>query len=135
LSLGFGFVGTRRAEPYRKVSPALARAVAACWEVPPSVTREVSEPLAGILDRYLPQKAKEACDVGIEPAEVLLGMYAILRQLQASERAVLAQFMAARMPEQQQAQAQAEAEVAAVIEDAGAAATEAQSFDVIGATA
>jgi hypothetical protein len=134
LSLGFGFVGTRRAEPYRKVSPALARAVAACWEVPPSVTREVSEPLAGILDRYLPQKAKEAADIGIEPAEVLLGMYAILRQLQANERAVLAQFMASRAPEHQQAQAQAEEAVAGIVE-ASTTATEAQSFDAIGVAA
>jgi hypothetical protein len=102
--------------------------------VPPAITREVSEPLAGILDRYLPEKAKQAADIGIEPAEVLLGMYAILRQLQANERAVLAQFMASRAPEHQEAQAQAEAEIAAVV-DAGATAQEAQSFDAIGAAA
>jgi hypothetical protein len=100
--------------------------------VSPDITRHVSEPLANILDRYLPERAKKACEVGMDPCSVLLGMWSILSQCQANEKALVAQFLASR--EETRPAAPVETETAPLV-DPGAVAGEVASFDVIGAEA
>lgn len=89
-------VGVRRSLPYRRLGNDVSEAIVKCWYVPPDVTAQISEPLANILDRYLPQKAKEATEVALDPLDVLGGVYSVMVQCKANEEAVVARILAAR---------------------------------------
>lgn len=59
---------------------------------------EVAEPLAAILDRYLPERAKGLVETGLDPFDVLAGLWHISAHCQANERAIIAEFRASRSP-------------------------------------
>lgn len=67
-----------------------------CWRVPTELTREVSEPLAAILDRYLPEPAKRMAEVGLDPIAVVGGLYMICQHCAANEKAAVEQYIAAQ---------------------------------------
>lgn len=74
----------------------MAGLIQQCWDVPPEVTRQVSEPLAAMADRYLPETAKRTAEIGLDPMAVLIGMWRILEHCKANEERVLAACLAER---------------------------------------
>lgn len=93
LSLGFGAMGSYRARPFRRDAH-LAQLVERCWHVPPETARHVSEPLASMLDRYLPEAAKNTLEVGLDPATILVGMYRIITHCQENEKRLIEHYIA-----------------------------------------
>lgn len=64
----------------------------------PEVTREVSDPLAAILDRYLPERAKTVVETGLDPFAVIAGLWHIAEHCKTNERAIIASFHTSRSP-------------------------------------
>lgn len=93
------------------------------------MTRNVSEPLANICDRYLPEQAKSAVAVGIDPVEVVVGCWQIIAHCQANEKHLVEQYLAARETAQRPPSGQSVAEI-----DPLTAAVEAAGFEVISDT-
>lgn len=128
LSLGLNALGQYRSRPYRANSH-LARLVSQCWQVPVETCACVSEPLAAMLDRYLPERAKAAAEAGLDPASVLIGLWSIASQCQANEKAIVEQFTAAQATRARDAQARPKPADQAPTVDPGQAVEDALSFD------
>lgn len=122
-------VGRQRGARYRQRAPGLAQLVERCWQVSPDVTVCVSEPLAYVIDRHLPESAKRGLDAGLEPVSILIAAWRILSHCTEQERHAIESYVAHQRGGGQAAQ-QVPVETRPV-QDAGEAAQAAQSFDVI----